>query len=149
MTSAAAPAKRTWLPAALGNPLLFGLILLVAGAALLAIPTDYRFFVVLALLLIYIVMTVVALIMEPHWWVRALVALLMGPIVMFGLIFISEAYEEKSIGEASLAFLGPMMLHWIIVPITGLIKLGMRARPDPAAGNREPGAGNRESTTPL
>jgi hypothetical protein len=122
---AAAPPN---VPALLANPLLLGLSLLAVSAGLLAIPPVVpRFFVVLGLLLLYIVLTTAFLIMLPHWWVRAFVALLTGLLLMFGMIAISEAYEEKSIGEASLAFLGPMMLHWIAIPATGLIQLAKRA----------------------
>jgi hypothetical protein len=115
------------------NPIFFGLALLALGAVALAVPGQ-RFAVALALLLVWVIVTTLVLASQPNWWVRALGTLLMGPIVMLGLIYIAEAYQEKSIGEGALALLGPLMAHWVLVPLSGIIRLVVRAlkerRPD-------------------
>jgi hypothetical protein len=67
----------------------------------------------------------IALAAMPRWWWRALSTLLLGPVVMTGLIVMAESFETKVVGEAALAFLGPLMWSWAIIPVTGLIRLAV------------------------
>jgi hypothetical protein len=73
--------------------------------------------------LIYLFFAMVALVAKPRWWRRALLTLLLGPVVMTGLIATAEAFEDRVVGEASLGFVGLLMWSWAIIPVTGLIRL--------------------------
>ncbi len=72
----------------------------------------------------------VALAAKPGWWRRALLTLLLGPVVMTGLMATAEAFEDRVIGEGSLGFVGMLMWSWAIIPVTGLIRLVV-SRPSP------------------
>jgi hypothetical protein len=44
------------------------------------------------------------------------------PVVMFGPIFTAEAFQKNVVGEGALAFRGPLMWSWAIIPVTGLMR---------------------------
>ena len=74
------------------------------------------------------VVTAIMLVVLEHWWVRAGVTLLTAPVLLMILYGMAEVMQPKSIGEASLAFAGPVIVHWGVVPATGLLKLLLRQR---------------------
>jgi hypothetical protein len=127
---------------ALVNPVGLAVWVAIACSAAMALPVAlfHHFFVVMAGLLFYLVITSVLLVVLPHWWLRALVTLLTAPVLLFAMMGIAEVLEPKSIGEASLAYLGPVMFHWGVVPATGLLKLIVARGQAPGTGNREPGS---------
>ena len=103
----------------------------VLGLVLLAPPTGQaRFMIALVLFLIYLLFAMIALATRPGWWRRALLTLLLGPVVMASLIATAEAFQKNVIGEGSLGFLGLLMWSWAGIPVTGLIRL-VFARPSP------------------
>jgi hypothetical protein len=79
---------------------------------------------------IYQLCAIIALAVMTGWWRRALLTLLLGPVVLMGLVTIAEVFEKDSIGQGGLAFLGPLMWSWAIIPVTGLIRLVV-SRPSP------------------
>ena len=131
---------------ALKRPIGMAFWTLVIGLVLLAVTPRHgaRIAVALGAFLIYMLYSLIALATMPGWWRRALFTLLLGPVVMFGLIFTAEAFEKDVIGEGALAFLGPLMWSWAVIPITGLMRL-IFARPAPAPSH--PAA--TESVEPL
>jgi hypothetical protein len=115
-----------WLltPGAFLDPI--GLIVwtLVAGTALIALLPVPRIFIAFNTFAAYLIASALLLMLLPRWWYRFLVTILLGSqVVMFGLIFVAEAFERNSIGQGALGFLGPLMLSWAVLPVTGLIRL--------------------------
>lgn len=120
---------------ALVNPIgLAGWVILVCGAGMgLSTALGIRdfiplhpFFILMGGLLFYMLVTTVVLVVLEHWWVRAVVTLLTAPVLLMVLYGMAEVMQPKSIGEASLAFVGPVIVHWGVVPATGLLKLLVR-----------------------
>jgi hypothetical protein len=103
----------------------------VIGFVLLMLPTgDARFFITFYLFVIYMLFAMIALVALPGWWRRALLTLLLGPVVMTGLVLIAEVFQKDVIGQGGLAFLAPLMWSWAAIPVTGLLRV-LFARPSP------------------
>jgi hypothetical protein len=43
------------------------------------------------------------------------------------LIFVAEGFQKNAVGEGALAFLGPLMFSWGVIPAPGLIRVMVRA----------------------
>ena len=96
----------------------------VAGAMLLlVIPREAGILVVLALFFAYAVAAPFLLALQPHWVINALVTLVVTPLLMFGLVGVAEWLQARSIGEGGLALLGPLMLSWIGIALSGVFRL--------------------------
>lgn len=109
------------------DPIGTGFWTIVTVAILMIPPVAPRVFLALGGFMAYLLVAVVTMIALPRWWYRALVTLAATPIVMFALIFIAEGFQKNAVGEGALAFLGPLMVSWGVIPATGLIRLIVRA----------------------
>jgi hypothetical protein len=125
--------RSTLRPDSLRRPLVMAIWTLVVATVLLAVAPrgGVRTLIAFGAFLIYLVAAMVSLVAFPGWWRRALLTLLLGPVVMFGLALTAEAFEKNVVGEGGLAFAGVLMWSWAIIPITGLGRL-LFARPAPA-----------------
>jgi hypothetical protein len=126
-------------PGSLRRPLGLATWTLVVGAVLLAVAPrgGVRGLIALGAVLIYFVASMVSLVAFPGWWRRALLTLLLGPVVMFGVGLTAEAFEKNAVGEAGLALVGVLMWSWAIIPVTGLVRLlFVRPSPSPSDGTQ-------------
>jgi hypothetical protein len=106
----------------------------IIGIVLLIPPTgNARFRITFYAFATYLLFALAALAAFAGWWRRAILTLLMGPVVMTGLFLIAEAFQKDIIGQGSLAFLGPLMWSWAVIPVTGLIRLVISSASTPPA----------------
>jgi hypothetical protein len=114
------------LPATPASPLgmaIWTLLITFIPLALVPRRNGARMWTTFAAFVIYQLCAIVALAVMTGWWRRALLTLLLGPVVLMGLVTIAEVFEKESIGQGGLAFLGPLMWSWAIIPVIGLIRL--------------------------
>jgi hypothetical protein len=121
----ASPARWLIQPSTRSSPLGMAIwTLLITSVPLALAPRGgVRMMIALAAFLTYLVCAMIALAAKPGWWRRALLTLLLGPVVMSGLVVIAEEFETRVVGEGGLAFVGVLMWSWAIIPVTGLIRL--------------------------
>jgi len=142
--------KLAWSPAAFGrwliqpatpaSPLgmaIWTLLITFIPLALVPPGGGGRMWTAFVAFVIYLLCAMIALAVMTGWWRRALLTLLLGPVVVMGLVTIAEAFETRSIGQGGLAFLGPLMWSWAIIPVTGLIRLVV-SRPSPPPNSAGP-----------
>jgi hypothetical protein len=121
----ASPARWLIQPSTRSSPLGMAIWTLFIALVLLALAPrgGARGMIAMIAFLIYLLFAMIALAAKPGWWRRALLTLLLGPVVMTGLMVTAEAFEDRVVGEASLGFVGLLMWSWAIIPVTGLIRL--------------------------
>ena len=108
----------------LRHPGSLAVVVFVAGAALLlVIPHEAGIFVVLALFFAYAVVAPFLLALQAHWLTNALTTIVATPLLMFGLVGVAEWLQARSIGEGGLALLGPLILSWIGIGLSGVFRL--------------------------
>jgi len=108
----------------LRHPGSLAVVVFVAGAVLLlVIPQAASILVVLTLFFAYAVAAPFLLAVQPHWLTNALITLVVTPLLMFGLVGVAEWLQARSIGEGGLALLGPLMLSWIGIALSGVFRL--------------------------
>jgi hypothetical protein len=123
-------------PSALVHPAGIGVWTLLIVTLLMIPPVTLRFRLAFYGFVAYLFWAAGALLVSQRWWVGAIQTLAISLVVMFGLIFVSEAFERDSIGQGGLALLGPLMASWVVIPLTWLVNLFVRRSPSPpsAAG---------------
>ena len=108
----------------LRHPGWLALVVFIVGTLLLlVIPHEAGILVVLALFFAYAVVAPILLAVQPHWLTNALITLAVTPMLMFGLVGAAEWLQARSIGEGALALLGPLMLSWIGIGLSGVFRL--------------------------
>jgi hypothetical protein len=108
----------------LRHPGSLAVVVFVAGAALLlVIPHEASILAVLALFFAYAVVAPFLLALQPHWLTNALMTLVVTPLLMFGLVGVAEWLQARAIGEGGLALLGPLIVSWIGVGLSGVFRL--------------------------
>jgi hypothetical protein len=123
----ASPARWLIQPPGRSSPLGMAIWTLLIALVLLALAPrgGARAAIATSAFIIYLLFAMIALAAKPGWWRRALLTLLVGPVVMTGLMVTAEKFEDRVIGEGSLGFVGLLMWSWAIIPVTGLIRLAV------------------------